>query len=61
MGVHRVIGFYYQLAGKIHEWIGTIFGSDVEAEAGRSDQLIGKIVADTGISLAEAEIRAKML
>ena len=61
MVAHRVIGFYYQLAGKIHEWIGTMFGSALEAEAGRYDQLIGRIVADSGVSLAEAEIRAKML
>lgn len=61
MFVHRVIGFYYQVAGKIHEWIGTMIGSDVEAEAGRFDQLIGRIVADSGVSLAEAENRAKML
>jgi uncharacterized protein YjbJ (UPF0337 family) len=55
MSQHRVLGRYYQLAGKVREWLGEKQGNEAAIEAGRRDQLVGRIAQHVGVTLIEAD------
>jgi uncharacterized protein YjbJ (UPF0337 family) len=56
--MYRLEGRWYQFAGKIREWLGIKRGNETAVEVGRHDQLVGKIAADLGIPIMEAELLA---
>lgn len=46
---------YYQVAGRIREWIGAKQNDKEAIEVGRQDQLVGRIAEHCHISVEEAE------
>jgi len=60
-GSYYFIGRYYQVLGRIREWLGSKQGDETAIEVGRRDQLIGRIAERTCVSIPEAEILAASL
>jgi uncharacterized protein YjbJ (UPF0337 family) len=61
MTLDLIGGGWYQFAGKIRVWLGTIANSEVEVNEGKRDQLIGRITQHCGVSLEDAESIASVL
>ena len=60
-GSYYFIGRYYQVLGRIREWLGSKQGDETAIEVGRRDQLIGRIAERTCVSIPEAEMLAGSL
>jgi uncharacterized protein YjbJ (UPF0337 family) len=56
VSAHSVAGSYYEFAGKIREWLGTVSGNEVEAILGKYDRLVGRVAREQDVSLPEAEL-----
>jgi uncharacterized protein YjbJ (UPF0337 family) len=56
MSTHSLTGRYYEVLGKIREWLGTVSGNELATQIGRHDRLVGKIAREHDVSLAEAEL-----
>jgi uncharacterized protein YjbJ (UPF0337 family) len=56
MNGHSLAGRYYEVAGRIREWLGTVSGNEIAAQIGRHDRLVGKVAREQDVSLSEAEL-----
>jgi uncharacterized protein YjbJ (UPF0337 family) len=56
MSTHSLAGRYYEVLGRIREWLGMVSGNDPVAQIGRHDRLVGKVAREQDVSLPEAEL-----
>jgi uncharacterized protein YjbJ (UPF0337 family) len=56
MSGHALAGRYYEVAGRIREWLGTVSGNELAVQIGKHDRLVGKVAREQDVSLAEAEL-----
>jgi hypothetical protein len=56
MSTHLLAGRYYEVLGRIREWLGMVSGSDLVTRIGRHDRLVGKVAREQVVSVPEAEL-----
>jgi hypothetical protein len=56
MSAHSLAGRYYELLGRVREWLGTVSGNKLEVLLGRHDQSVGKFAREHDVSVPEAEL-----
>jgi uncharacterized protein YjbJ (UPF0337 family) len=56
-----IVARFYQCAGKLREWLGTIAKNDLAVNIGRRDQLVGRIKERCGVSFETADQAADQI